>query len=354
MTAAEVAAFLARLRHLVRRTGRTSTARSVPSSAPRTGSRCNRRRALARRQRRHRHRLVRPARVPAVAARLDPAIAQLTTASYRNPGELARGRRARRRRLGDRRAARRRARPRRSRRAAWPSAATPACRGATGAWTSSGGSTRSAPSTGPSTRCSDAARPAASASLQLVGRADHRDVDLPALQRSASAWPGDWWASTARASASRTTCRSRPPPPTARLERILDQDRRPHRRARAGRRRAAPGARGVRSPTEPIDELDLRDGRSAPSIWATGFTRPYPWLHVPVLDHRRRDQPTAAASRPYAGLYVLGQRFQHRGDSNFIDGVRHDAASSPATSPAGSRPTSRSPPTPRTNPTEAP
>jgi putative flavoprotein involved in K+ transport len=29
---------------------------------------------------------------------------------------------------------------------------------------------------------------------------------------------------------------------------------------------------------------------------------------------------------PHAGLYVLGQRFQHRGDSNFIDGVRHDAA----------------------------
>src|SRR5262249_37799309 len=29
---------------------------------------------------------------------------------------------------------------------------------------------------------------------------------------------------------------------------------------------------------------------------------------------------------PVPGLYVLGQRFQHRRDSNFIDGVRHDAA----------------------------
>ena len=28
---------------------------------------------------------------------------------------------------------------------------------------------------------------------------------------------------------------------------------------------------------------------------------------------------------PVDGLYVLGQRFQHRRDSNFIDGVRHDA-----------------------------
>ena len=26
-----------------------------------------------------------------------------------------------------------------------------------------------------------------------------------------------------------------------------------------------------------------------------------------------------------AGLYVVGQRFQHRRDSGFIDGARHDA-----------------------------
>jgi putative flavoprotein involved in K+ transport len=29
---------------------------------------------------------------------------------------------------------------------------------------------------------------------------------------------------------------------------------------------------------------------------------------------------------PVPGLYVLGQRFQHTRSSNFIDGVRHDAA----------------------------
>ena len=29
---------------------------------------------------------------------------------------------------------------------------------------------------------------------------------------------------------------------------------------------------------------------------------------------------------PVEGLYVAGQRFQYRRDSNFIDGVRHDAA----------------------------
>ena len=28
---------------------------------------------------------------------------------------------------------------------------------------------------------------------------------------------------------------------------------------------------------------------------------------------------------PAPGLYVVGQRFQHRRDSGFVDGARHDA-----------------------------
>ena len=69
-------------------------------------------------------------------------------------------------------------------------------------------------------------------------------------------------------------------------------------------------------------------------IWATGYTRPYPWLHVPVLD-RHGEITHRRGVTPVRGLYVLGQRFQHRRDSNFIDGVRHDAACVwPTTSPA--------------------
>ena len=64
-----------------------------------------------------------------------------------------------------------------------PSAATAGCRAATAAWTSGGGSTGSAPS--PHDRRGRTTRPrrATRAPLQLVGRDDHRDVDLPALQR---------------------------------------------------------------------------------------------------------------------------------------------------------------------------
>jgi putative flavoprotein involved in K+ transport len=75
----------------------------------------------------------------------------------------------------------------------------------------------------------------------------------------------------------------------------------------------------------PVEELDLRAAGIGSIVWATGYRRAYPWLRVPVLDalgeirHRR-------GRTPVPGLYVLGQRFQHRRSSNFIGGVGRDAA----------------------------
>jgi putative flavoprotein involved in K+ transport len=60
-------------------------------------------------------------------------------------------------------------------------------------------------------------------------------------------------------------------------------------------------------------------------VWATGFGPSYPWLAVPVLDaegHLRHVRGVTGAP----GLYAVGLRFQHRRDSTFIDGARHDAA----------------------------
>jgi putative flavoprotein involved in K+ transport len=71
--------------------------------------------------------------------------------------------------------------------------------------------------------------------------------------------------------------------------------------------------------------LDLRRTDIATVIWATGFRPAYPWLSVPVLGadglirHRR-------GVTPAPGLYAIGLRFQHRRNSTFIDGARHDAA----------------------------
>ena len=59
-------------------------------------------------------------------------------------------------------------------------------------------------------------------------------------------------------------------------------------------------------------------------VWATGFRRAYPWLHVPVLDaHGEIRHEGGVTASP--GLYVIGLYFLRRRKSSFIDGVGRDA-----------------------------
>jgi putative flavoprotein involved in K+ transport len=80
----------------------------------------------------------------------------------------------------------------------------------------------------------------------------------------------------------------------------------------------------IRVPAGPAS-LDLAQDGISTVIWATGYRREYPWLHVPVLDtdgevvHRH-------GITPVPGLYVLGLKFQRRRASHFIGGVGADAA----------------------------
>lgn len=75
----------------------------------------------------------------------------------------------------------------------------------------------------------------------------------------------------------------------------------------------------------PEQTIDLKAEGISTILWATGFTRRYPWLKVPVIDPRagilHRDGVTAAP-----GLCVLGLQFMRRRKSTFIDGVGDDAA----------------------------
>jgi putative flavoprotein involved in K+ transport len=83
------------------------------------------------------------------------------------------------------------------------------------------------------------------------------------------------------------------------------------------------------NPTWPLavdtpDKINLQEERINTVIWATGYRRAYPWLHVPVLDAHGEivhDGGTTAE----VGLYVLGLNFQRRRNSSFIDGVGGDA-----------------------------
>ena len=94
---------------------------------------------------------------------------------------------------------------------------------------------------------------------------------------------------------------------------------------------AHPHARGRRAESFPDlvlppgpRRLDLRSVGSV--VWATGFRRAYPWLHIRgVLDgHGEIVQRQGATRVP--GLYVLGLAYQYRRSSHFIGGVGRDAA----------------------------
>jgi putative flavoprotein involved in K+ transport len=73
-----------------------------------------------------------------------------------------------------------------------------------------------------------------------------------------------------------------------------------------------------------VPVLDLRAAGIRTVVWATGHRRLYPWLRLPVLD-RHGEIRQRRGRTPVPGLYVLGQRFQHRRSSNFIGGVGRDA-----------------------------
>jgi putative flavoprotein involved in K+ transport len=162
-------------------------------------------------------------------------------------------------------------------------------------------------------------------SLQLVGRPDHANLDLVTLQRAGVDLAGrlvgvdgghvrfadDLAVSMAAAD--------------SRMHRVL---------AGIDEYVTASGLQGevldrdvppTSRPTAVHQRLDLRARGITSVVWATGHRRSYPWLDVPVLDEHGEIRQRRGVT-PVPGLYVLGQRFQHHRNSNFLDGVGRDAA----------------------------
>jgi putative flavoprotein involved in K+ transport len=160
--------------------------------------------------------------------------------------------------------------------------------------------------------------------LQLAGRPDRTDVDLPFLQSLGVVLVGrlrgvddtqaffdpDVSATIAAADARLLHFRSRVDDLVERSglsSEVLDPE----------------PATTVR-PLARVDGLDLVGMGIRTVVWATGYRRRYPWLELPVLD-RRGEIAQRRGVTPVPGAYVLGQRFQHHRNSNFIDGVGRDA-----------------------------
>jgi len=71
--------------------------------------------------------------------------------------------------------------------------------------------------------------------------------------------------------------------------------------------------------------LDLAAAGIRTVLLATGYQQSHPWLRLPITaaDGSIRQQRGRTEA---PGVYVVGQRFQHRRNSGMVDGARHDAA----------------------------
>lgn len=173
----------------------------------------------------------------------------------------------------------------------------------------------------------DAAASSRQPSLQLVGRPDNQTIDLRVLHRrgvritgrllgfdgETAVFDDDLIATTAAADLKLAALRLR-------IDAFVNS-------------RWAPGEVEPATPFAPTwplgvaerETFDLRGHRVNSIVWATGYTRRYPWLRVPVIDARGEVRQQAGVT-PWPGLYVLGLNFLHRRKSAFLDGVGEDAA----------------------------
>jgi putative flavoprotein involved in K+ transport len=159
-------------------------------------------------------------------------------------------------------------------------------------------------------------------SMQLVGSADGRDVDLRSLQERGVRLVGrltgvDGVRARFADDLGRTTAAA-----DARLRGLLDRIDAYAAATGLAARSGSPEPLRAACPAAVADQ-SLADVRTV--IWATGYRRAYPWLRVPILDGHG-DIRHVDGTTPAPGMYVVGMRWQSRRGSSFLDGVRYDAA----------------------------
>ena len=161
-------------------------------------------------------------------------------------------------------------------------------------------------------------------SLQLIGSPDNRNISLSLLSKQGVALAGrlkaiDGGCAIFEDDLERTSRQSH-----QRLCKLLDRID----AAIAAFPEPAPEPDAMARENLPLPQavsaLNLHDGSVRSVVWATGFTRSYPWLRLPVLDGR--GELVHSGGRLAApGLFAMGLVFMRRRRSPFIDGCGLDA-----------------------------
>lgn len=162
-------------------------------------------------------------------------------------------------------------------------------------------------------------------SLQLIGTPQNRDINLEGLERLGVRLGGRLCGVDGSTVAFDGSLRNSAMQSHKRMVKVLDRidasivDKGWHAPA------ADPQARAAFMPDRPATELDLYGAGIKSVVWATGFKRRYPWLHVPALDANGELRHCGGVVAHEPGLYAIGLNFLRSRRSQFIDGCGRDA-----------------------------
>ena len=168
-------------------------------------------------------------------------------------------------------------------------------------------------------------------SLQLIGSGEPeryaQDLDLASLQASGVQLIGRLDRIAGSTAHFRSDLADTVAAADLRMHRFLDRVDEYVEHADMAADKVWPGPRPRPRPVEVSaapNRRDLRREGIVTVLLATGYRPDYPWLRLLITApdgtiHQYR------GVTPAPGIYVVGQRFQHRRDSGYIDGARQDA-----------------------------
>jgi putative flavoprotein involved in K+ transport len=162
-------------------------------------------------------------------------------------------------------------------------------------------------------------------SLQLIGTPQNRDINLEGLDRLGVTLVGRLCGTGESTVAFDGSLSSFAMQSHRRMVKVLDRIDASIAQKDWHAPAADPQARAAFMPDRPAMELDLDAIGINSVVWATGFKRRYPWLHVPALDANGELRHCGGVVTHEPGLYAIGLNFLRRRRSQFIDGCGQDA-----------------------------